>query len=80
MADRDTKTAIKVLKEMVLAGNLQRPMAERQRAIDALTLFHGDSLDAFAEIIKKTDSKVLKERAELYHKRLEAGMDVSMNV
>ena len=34
----DIKTTIKVLKDIALAGT-ERPFAERQRAIDALTLF-----------------------------------------
>ena len=80
MADRDIKTAIKVLKEMVLSGNLTRPLTERQRAIDALTLFHKDSRDAFADIIRRTDNPVLKERAELYLKRIEDGAELSMNI
>lgn len=80
MSDRDIKTAIKILKEMVLTGNLERPLTERQRAIDALTLFHADSRDAFADIVQRTDNPVLKERAELYLKRIDEGAEFSMNI
>ena len=78
--DRDVKTAIKVLKDMALSGNLERTMTERQRAIDALTLFHKESRDAFADIIRRTEITVLKERAELYLNRIDQGAEMSMNI
>ncbi len=78
--DRDAKTAMKVLKDIVLSGNLERTVTERQRAIDALTLFHKDSRDAFADIIRRTEVTVLKERAELYLNRIDKNEELSMNI
>ncbi len=75
----EIKTTIKVLKEIALAGT-DRPFAERQRAIDALTLFHEDALKAFENISKKTDHKTLKDRADLYIQRIKSGAAVSLNI
>lgn len=75
----DTKSTINVLKEIALAGST-RPLVERQRAIDALTLFHDESLAAFQDIARRTDSEVLKERALLYIQRIKDGAGFSMNL
>jgi hypothetical protein len=72
------KVAIEVLKEIAINGS--RLLVERQRAIDALTLFHGASMDALKEIVKKVDSTMLKERANLYIQRIKDGTVLSMNV
>lgn len=79
MADKDIQTTISVLQKIALGGNV-RPLVERQRAIDALTLFHEDSMAALEDIIRRTDSAVLKERAELYAQRIKEGAGFNMNL
>lgn len=80
MADKNQMTTIKVLTDIVLDASPDRPMDERQRAIDSLTLFRGDSMEALETIIEKSGSEVLKERADLYFQRLKSGADVNMNL
>ena len=75
----DIKTTIKVLKEIAMSES-ERPFAERQRAIDALSLFHEDAMKALKEISKKADHKSIKDRADLYIQRLEAGAVTSLNI
>ena len=75
----EIKITINVLKDIALSES-ERPFAERQRAIDALSLFHEDSMKAFKEISKKADNKSLKDRADLYIQRLEAGAITSLNI
>jgi hypothetical protein len=56
------KIAIEVLKNIAMDGS--RILAERQRAIDALTLFRDAALASFKEIEKKVDVNVLKESSK----------------
>lgn len=72
------ETAIDVLVEIALDPN--RMVAERQRAIDALTLFRGSALGGLERIERKTDLEVLKERARLYIRRIKEGHVTSMNI
>jgi hypothetical protein len=53
---------------------------ERQRAIDALTLFHETAIPALVYIERKTDMHVLKERCRLYIQRIKDGAIVSMTL
>jgi hypothetical protein len=53
---------------------------ERQRAIDALTLFREKCLPALEEIIKKVDSTTLKECASLYAQRIKDGVDTNTSL
>lgn len=75
-SDVDRKTiAIDVLKDIALVAD--GILFERQRAIDALTLFRRQSLPALQEIVKRVDSKTLKERAALYVQRINEGVDTN---
>jgi len=75
-SELDRKTiAIDVLKDIVMVAD--GIMFERQRAIDALTLFRRQALPALQEIIKKVDSKLLKERASVYIQRINEGVDTN---
>lgn len=74
---RDT-IAIEVLRDMVMDGS--RVLVERQRAIDALTLFREEAIPALNYIERKTDMKVLKERTRLYIQRIEQGATISMTL
>ena len=60
--------AIEVLRDMVMDSS--RVLVERQRAIDALTLFREDAIPALNFIERKTDMGVLKERSRLYIQRI----------
>jgi hypothetical protein len=70
--------AIDVLKDIALV--VDGMIFERQRAIDALTLFHSRALPALEEIAKKVDSKLLKERAKLYIQRIKEGIDMNVSL
>lgn len=70
--------AIEVLTEIAMDG--ERVLVERQRAIDALTLFHEGALAALGKIERKTDMEVLRERARLYIQRIKAGAAISMTL
>lgn len=72
------QSAIELLTDIAMDG--ARVLVERQRAIDALTLFHERALPALRKIEKKTDMKVLRERARLYMQRIEAGAAISMTL
>ncbi len=61
-----------------IAMDDSRMVAERQRAIDALTLFQADSLKSLEFIVRKTDLDILKERAKLYIQRIKSGAVLSM--
>ena len=69
--------AIEVLSDIALDDT--RMLAERQRAIDALTLFHEDSVSPLEHIARRTDLEVLKERARLYIQRMKSGAFLSMS-
>jgi hypothetical protein len=71
------QVAMDVLRDMALDDG--RMLAERQRAVDALTLFHAASVGALEHIARKTDLEVLKERARLYIGRIKAGAHLSMS-
>ncbi len=70
--------AIEVLTGMALDD--ARVLAERQRAIDALTLFHEEALKALQMIEKKVHNQVLKERSRLYQDRIRQGASISMTL
>jgi hypothetical protein len=55
-----------------------RMVAERQRAIDALTLFQADALKSLEYIARRTDLDILRERARLYIDRIKSGAVLSM--
>jgi len=66
-----TEITIEVLRDLALDSS--RLVTERQRAIDALTLFQTSALDALEYVKRKTDLAVLKERADLYINRIKSG-------
>ena len=70
--------AIEVLTGMALDD--ARVLAERQRAIDALTLFHEEALKALQMIEKKVHNQVLKERSRRYQDRIRQGASISMTL
>ncbi|MRR34806.1 hypothetical protein EG829_08945 [bacterium] len=74
--DREA-VAIEVLSDIALDDS--RMLAERQRSIDALTLFHESSVTALEHILRKTDLEVLKDRARLYIQRIRSGAFLSMS-
>lgn len=76
--EQQDKIAIEVIKNIAIDS--LRVLAERQRAIDALTLFHEAALPALKDIEKKVDVNVLKERARLYIQRIKEGAILSMNI
>jgi hypothetical protein len=55
-----------------------RMLAERQRAVDALTLFR-ESLHTLEYIFRKSDLDILKQRAALYIQRMKSGAHISMS-
>jgi hypothetical protein len=55
-----------------------RMLAERQRAVDALTLFR-ESLETLEYISRKSDLDILKQRAGLYIQRMKSGAHISMS-
>lgn len=78
MCDTDREqTAREVMRDIAL--DTGRMLAERQRAIDALTLFHEEALPVLEFIVRKTDLGVLKERAKLYIQRIKSGAVLSMS-
>jgi hypothetical protein len=76
--EQQEKIAIDVIKNIAIDSS--RVLAERQRAIDALTLFREEALSALKDIEKKVDVNVLKERARLYIQRIKEGAILSMNI
>jgi hypothetical protein len=74
--DRET-IAIEVLRDIALDD--KRMLAERQRAIDALTLFPTSAVMTLEYLVRKTDLEVLKDRARLYIQRIKAGAHLSMS-
>jgi hypothetical protein len=74
--DRDS-VAIEVLRDIALDD--KRMLAERQRAIDALTLFPASAVITLEYIVRKTDLMVLKDRARLYIQRIKSGAHLSMS-
>ncbi len=70
------EVAMEVLGEIAMDDS--RMLAERQRAIDALTLFK-ESLKMLEHIARKTELDVLKQRAGLYIQRIKAGAHISMS-
>ena len=67
---------MEVLCEIAMDGG--RMLAERQRAIDALTLFR-ESLQTMEYISRKTDLDILRQRAGLYIQRIKSGAHISMS-
>jgi hypothetical protein len=67
---------MEVLCEIAMDGG--RMLAERQRAIDALTLFR-ESLETLEYISRKSDLDILKQRAGLYIQRMKSGAHISMS-
>ncbi len=74
----DEKIAMEVLKRIAMDDS--RVLVERQRAIDALTLFRESSVPALQFIERKTDMNVLKERSRLYIERIRQGASISMTL
>jgi len=70
--------ALSVLEGIALDGS--RVLVERQRAIDALTLFHDSAIPFLTNIERKTDMVVLKERSRLYIQRIREGASTSMTL
>ncbi|HOS96943.1 MAG TPA: hypothetical protein PLR71_01920 [Deltaproteobacteria bacterium] len=70
------EVAMEVLCDIAMDDS--RMLAERQRAIDALTLFR-ESLKTLEYISRKTDLDVLKQRAGLYIQRMRSGAHMSMS-
>lgn len=70
--------AMEVIRDIAL--DTGRMLVERQRAIDALTLFRDKAVPALAHIERKTDMNVLKERCRLYIQRIREGAITSMNL
>lgn len=68
---------MEVLCEIAMDGG--RMLAERQRAIDALTLFR-ESLPTMEYISHKSDLDILRQRAGLYIQRMKSGAHISMSV
>ena len=74
--DRES-IAMDVLKD--IAMNFEGILAERQRAIDALTLFRDKALPTLEHIERKIkDSNILMERASLYIRNIKCGAKVHM--
>lgn len=71
------EVAREVMRDIALDDG--RMLAERQRAIDALTLFHAEALPCLEFIMRKTDLEVLKERSKLYIQRIKSGAVLSMS-
>ncbi len=71
MCQDNTMNALNVLRDIALDDT--RLVAERQRAIDAITLFPAHAVAVFDYIIRKTDLAILKERATTYSKRIASG-------
>jgi len=66
-----------VLKD--IAMDIEGILAERQRAVDALTLFREQALPTLEHIARKiNDSNNLKERANLYIRNIKSGSKVHM--
>jgi hypothetical protein len=74
--DRDI-VAIEVLRDIALDD--KRMLAERQRAINALTLFPASAVMTLEYIVRRTDLEVLKERSKLYIQRIKSGAHLSMS-
>jgi hypothetical protein len=71
------QVAREVMRDIALDDS--RMLAERQRAIDALTLFRAEALPTLEFIVRKTDLDVLKERSKLYIQRIKSGALLSMS-
>jgi hypothetical protein len=70
--------AIEVLRDMAMDSS--RVLVERQRAIDALTLFREAAVPALEYIGRRTDMNVLRERTRLYIDRISRGASISMTL
>jgi len=65
---------------LAIAMNEERMVAERQRAIDALTLFREQALPALNHIAKQNTLDILKDRARLYIQRFKSGASMSLSI
>jgi hypothetical protein len=74
----EEKIAMEVLRNIAMDAG--RMLAERQRAIDALTLFRESSMETLEYIARKTDLEVLRNRSKLYIQRIKSGAVLSMSV
>ena len=63
-----------------IAMDEERMVAERQRAIDALTLFREQALPALNHIAKQNTMDILKDRARLYIQRFKSGASMSLSI
>ena len=74
--DRES-IAMDVLKD--IAMNFEGILAERQRAVDALTLFREKALPVLEHLSRKiNDSNNLKERANLYIRNIKSGSAIHL--
>lgn len=72
------KEAVEALKQIVL--DPQRVMVERQRAVDAITLFPSQATTIFEHILKRVDSSILREQTDTYLRRIKAGQNTNMTL
>lgn len=72
------KIAMEVLKSIAMDSG--RVLVERQRAIDALTLFRESAIPALQYIERKTDMDVLRQRSSLYINRIREGAAVTLTL
>lgn len=63
-----------------IAMDEERMVAERQRAIDALTLFREQALPALNHIAEQNTMDILKDRARLYIQRFKSGASMSLSI
>ncbi|MEN6474883.1 MAG: hypothetical protein ABFD81_12775 [Syntrophaceae bacterium] len=63
-----------------IAMDEERMVAERQRAIDALTLFREHALPVLNHIAKQNTMDILKDRARLYIQRFKSGASMSLSI
>ena len=75
----EQKVAMKVLKDIAL-DNEGRVIAERQRAVGALTLFREEGAASLEEIAKKCETVVIRELAIIYSNRIKDGVLTNMTL
>ena len=74
--DRES-IAMDVLKD--IAMDFEGILAERQRAVDALTLFREKALPVLEYLSRKiSDSNNLRQRADLYIRNIKSGSTVHL--
>ena len=79
MKDKQSKEdiAMEVLRDIAL--DYEGILTERQRAIDALTLFRDRALKTLEHIARKVQgSDLLKQQAELHVRNIKTGIKIHM--